>query len=98
LLKERGIEFDYREYTKNPLSTAEIRQVLEKAGLQPKQVLRKRDAANRKLKLTGDEDPEVLMGAMAEHPTLLQRPIGVLGGKAVLGRPPEALLALVSVD
>ena len=32
--------------------------------------------------------------AMAEHPRLLQRPIGVQGGTAVLGRPPERLLEL----
>jgi arsenate reductase-like glutaredoxin family protein len=31
---------------------------------------------------------------MAQHPTLLQRPIGIGGGRAVLGRPPEALLQL----
>ena len=32
---------------------------------------------------------------MAEHPTLLERPIGVAGGKAVVGRPAEKLLELV---
>jgi arsenate reductase len=31
---------------------------------------------------------------MAEHPTLVERPIGVLGDRAVLGRPPENLLKL----
>ncbi|HSS48843.1 MAG TPA: ArsC/Spx/MgsR family protein [Thermoanaerobaculia bacterium] len=35
------------------------------------------------------------MRAMAHHPTLIQRPIGRLPGKAVLGRPPERLLELV---
>jgi arsenate reductase len=58
-------------------------------------VLRRRDVANRELKLKGEEDPRVLIAAMAEHPTLLQRPIGVLGGRAVLGRPPENLLTLL---
>jgi arsenate reductase len=37
----------------------------------------------------------VLIGHMAAHPTLLQRPIGVLGDKAAVGRPVENLLALI---
>jgi arsenate reductase-like glutaredoxin family protein len=33
---------------------------------------------------------------MARHSTLLQRPIGIVDGRAVVGRPPEELLKLVS--
>jgi arsenate reductase (glutaredoxin) len=59
-------------------------------------VLRVRDQANRALGLTGEEDEEVLVRAMAAHPTLLQRPIGARGDRAVVGRPPEALLELLA--
>ena len=44
--------------------------------------------------LTGDEPDGRLIKLMAQHPTLLQRPIGVRGRKAVVGRPPEKLLEL----
>jgi arsenate reductase-like glutaredoxin family protein len=37
-----------------------------------------------------------ILRALAEHPTLIQRPIGRLAGRAVLGRPPERLLELVA--
>jgi arsenate reductase len=57
-------------------------------------VLRRNDKAYRALDLTGDEDDARWIELMAEHPTLLQRPIGVLGERAALGRPPEALLTL----
>ena len=46
------------------------------------------------LGLTGDEPEPELIERMAEHPTLLQRPIGVKGDRAVVGRPPEELLKL----
>ncbi|MFT5458889.1 MAG: arsenate reductase [Myxococcota bacterium] len=95
MLKERGAEVEYREYRKQPLSVAELQDVLGKLGLTPADVLRRRDAANKELKLTGAEAPEVLLAHMAEHPTLLQRPIGIRGDKAVVGRPPERLLELL---
>jgi arsenate reductase len=96
LLKEHGIEHTYREYTKEPLSAEELQDVLAMLDMSAKQVFRKRDAANKTLGLTGDEAEEVLIAHMAEHPTLLQRPIGLLDGRAELGRPVENLLRLVA--
>jgi len=95
LLKEKGAEFRYREYTKEPLSAAEIREVLGKLGVGPQVVLRKRDKAYKAAGITGEESDEALIALMAEHPTLLQRPIGVLGDRAALGRPVENLLTLL---
>jgi arsenate reductase len=94
LLDEKGIPYRYREYTREPLSESEIRDVLRRLGLAARDVLRRNDAANRELGLTGQEPEAELVAAMARHPTLLQRPIGLAGGKAVLGRPPERLLEL----
>lgn len=95
MLKERGVEYRYREYTEEPLSKAEIEKVLGLLGLEPVDVLRKNDAAFKELGLTGKESKAVLLGHMAKHPTLLQRPIAIVGKKAVLGRPPERILELV---
>lgn len=94
MLNEHGIEHTYREYTKQPLSVAELRSVLAKLGMGPRDVLRKRDAT--KAGLTGEESDESLIALMAENPRLLQRPIGVVEDRAAVGRPPEALLTLVS--
>lgn len=94
MLTEKGIEHRYREYTREPLSEAELRAVLTMLGVGPKALLRKRDKAFGELGLTGDEADDVLIGHMANHPTLLQRPIGVKDGRAVVGRPVENLLEL----
>jgi arsenate reductase len=95
LLEEKGIEYRYRDYVKNPLTETEIRDVLARLDLRPRDVLRAKDSAFRELGLTGDEPDAQLIAAMARHPTLLQRPIGVAGDRAVVGRPPERLLELV---
>lgn len=93
MLRERGVEYTYREYTKEPLSVAELREVLSKLGCAPREVLRARDA--KKAQLTGAESEDELLALMAENPRLLQRPIGVVGDRAVVGRPAEALLGLL---
>ena len=95
MLDEKGIPYRYRDYVKNPLTEAEIRDVLKLLGLRPKDVLRTKDPNVKELGLTGDEPDAKLIAAMAKHPTLLQRPIGVVEGRAVVGRPPERLLELV---
>jgi arsenate reductase len=85
----------YREYTREPLSEGEIREVLGKLGQAANTVVRRRDKAFKELGLSGDESDSVLIPLMAKHPTLLERPIGVVGERAVVGRPPANLLELV---
>jgi arsenate reductase len=67
--------------------------VLGRLGMTARDVLRSRDAGQ--LGLTGAESDEALIDLMAQHPSLLQRPIGVLGERAALGRPVENLLTLL---
>ena len=95
MLKEKGIEYEYREYTRQPLSQDEIRDILSALDVEPVEILRKRDPAYKALGLDGKEPRDRLIALMAEHPTLLQRPIGIFQGKAVVGRPPDRLLELV---
>ncbi|MGD2115103.1 MAG: ArsC/Spx/MgsR family protein [Acidobacteriota bacterium] len=94
MLDEHGIDHRYRDYRREPLSEDELRRVFDLLGAAPGELLRKRDKANKELRLTGDEPPDELIRHMAEHPTLLQRPIGLRDGRAVLGRPVENLLEL----
>ena len=93
MLNDNGIQHTYREYTADPLSESELRDVFAKLGMTPRELLRKRDAS--KAGLSGDETDEDLICLMAENPRLLQRPIGVVGDKAAVGRPVENLLGLI---
>ena len=95
MLDEKNAKYSYREYTEEPLSEAELKDVFAKLGVEPVALLRKNDKAYKELGLTGTEPSGKLLKLMAKHPTLLQRPIGINGKKAVVGRPIENLLELV---
>ncbi len=94
MLKENKIDYRYREYTKEPLDIKEIKELLKKLDVKPKEIFIKNGKTNRELGLSGEEPDAVLIRAIAQHPTLLKRPIGVSGNKAVLARPIEKLLEL----
>ncbi len=93
MLKEKSVDFVYREYTKDPLSVSELTTLFAQLGQSPKALLRSRDV--KRLALDTEQDDAALIAAMAEHPRLLQRPILVVGDKAVVGRPVENMLALL---
>lgn len=93
MLDEAGAAYTYRDYTQQPLDEVELRGVLAKLGRSVRDVLRSADA--KKAGLTGSETDDELIRLMAANPRLLQRPIGIRGERAVLGRPPEDLLALL---
>ncbi len=95
MLDERGVEYAYRDYKRQPLSEAELRRVFDLLSARPADLLRRNDRAFKELGLTGDEADDRLIRLMAENPTLLQRPIGVVDNLAAVGRPPERLLALL---
>jgi arsenate reductase (glutaredoxin) len=94
LLRERGVEPRIIEYLKTPPSAAEIKQILARLNLPAAKLLRKKEAAAAGIdprKLSEDQ----LIAAMVEHPIVIERPIVLSDGKAALGRPPEAVLAVV---
>ncbi len=93
LLKTKGIEPEIRKYASKAeqLSESELREIAQKmGGVSPRAFLREKDAAAAGLGEDAGDDE--VFAAMAANPKLIQRPIGINGGKAVLGRPNERLL------
>ena len=94
LLQEAGVEPILRKYMTDQLSTAELKDIAAKMGkVSPRVFLR--DKAAREAGLTATSSDDEVFAAMAANPKLIQRPIGINGNKAVLGRPNEALLEII---
>ena len=94
LLQDRGIKPEIVEYLKTPYTAAQLKTLLGQLKLPAKAILRKKEAAAAGVdpaKLSEDQ----LITAMAQNPIIVERPIVVSGGKAALGRPPEAVLKVL---
>lgn len=96
VLKERGADFEAINYYLSPLTEEQLRVLIEKLDIAPRELLRKGEQIYRDLELgarvlSNDE----LIRIMIEHPDLIQRPIVVRGDKAVIARPVENLERLL---
>ena len=95
LLQENGIEPEIRKYASKAerLGEEELRDIAAKmGGVSPREFLREKDA--EKAGLAPDASDDEVFAAMAGDPRLIQRPIGINGDRAVLGRPNARLLEI----
>ena len=97
LLRERGVEPELVLYLQQPPSAEQLTELLSQLGISARDLLRRGEAIYKELGLADPALSEkVLIEAMTLHPQLIERPIAVCGDRAILGRPPENVLALLS--
>ena len=95
LLSARGISPTIVEYLETPPDAKTVKSLLKKLGLEPRELMRKKEAAYAELGLADAAlSADELIEAMVDNPILIERPIVVAGERAVLGRPPENIAAL----
>ena len=83
------------EYLKHPLSTAQLKTLNAMLGCPVREMLRDSESVYQELGLDrGNLSDDQLYEAIEKHPILMQRPIVVRNGRAVIGRPPENVKAL----
>ena len=96
LLGERGIAPDIVRYLDTPPDAATIGSLLDMLGLEPRDLMRRKEAPYSELGLGDDNVSRAdLIQAMVDNPILIERPIVVSGGKAAIGRPPESVLGIL---
>ena len=97
LLQENGVEPEIREYLKKAPTVAELKTLITMLNAEASDVVRSGEAVYKELGFK-DKPPSSadLIEAIAANPILLERPIVVHGNQAVIGRPPENVLALIN--
>jgi arsenate reductase len=96
LLEARGLTPTIIRYLDTPPDAARLRDLLGKLGIGARALLRTGEDEYKTLNLADASlSDEQLIAAMAAHPKLIERPILVVGDKAVIGRPPENILEIL---
>jgi arsenate reductase (glutaredoxin) len=96
LLEERGIEADYVRYLDDTPDRDELERVLKLVGTDdPRQIMRTGESIYKELDLD-HADRDALLDAMVKNPILIERPIVIVGDRAVVARPAEKALELLS--
>jgi arsenate reductase len=95
LLAERGVDPEVVRYLDVAPDRAALEDVLRRIGTDdPRAIIRTGEARYRELGLA-EADRDTLLDALAAEPALIERPIVVVGERAVVARPPEKVLDLL---
>ena len=97
ILEEAGVPFDEKRYLDDPPTAAELDAVLTALGKEPWEVARMGEDVAKQLGLKDvPHERARWIELMVANPILIERPILVTNdGRAVVGRPPEAVNALL---
>lgn len=95
LLQDRGITPRIVEYLKTPPTAAELKSIVARLGIGPEQLARKGEDTYKTKHAAKTLTDAQWIAAMVADPILIERPIVVRGNRAVIGRPPENVLALI---
>ena len=96
LLDQRNVAYVERHYLDEPLSPDELRELRRRLDRPAREWVRAGEDAYREAGLGADSTDDALLGAMARHPILIERPILILGRRAAVGRPLENIEALLA--
>ncbi|EQC44089.1 arsenate reductase [Bacteriovorax sp. BSW11_IV] len=97
LLEAKKVSLTVKLYLTEKITAKEIEELFLASGLEPLDgLIRTKEAAFKELELK-DKKMSVKQWAkvVAENPVLLERPVLTNGKKAIVGRPPENMLALL---
>ena len=96
MIRHAGIEPRIVEYVQHPPSRAVLADLIARAGLKPRDVLRKKGTPFAELGLDDESlSDDQLIDAMVKHPILIERPLVASPRGVKLCRPSEAVLDLL---
>lgn len=97
-LESQGIDFDLVKYLETPLSAKELTQIINKLGIKPEDLVRKKDKLFKELDL-GEKSlsDKEWIAVLEANPALIERPIVIHHDRAAIGRPIESIIELLGL-
>jgi arsenate reductase len=95
ILDDHAVKAEHVRYLEEPPTIADLQRLMTMLAVDdPRQMMRTGETVYAELGLE-NATPAQLLDAVTTNPILLERPIFVVGDKAVIARPPERLLELL---
>jgi len=91
ILEENECETEVIKYLDSKPNKQEIKNILTMLGLSARELMRTKEDIYKELNLKEEQNEEKLIEAMATHQKLIERPIIIKNGKAIIGRPTSAI-------
>jgi arsenate reductase len=96
MVKDSGKPYTAVNYYEQIFTKGQLKRLLKKAGLSPKDILRTKEEIYKELGLARKSvSDDELLDLMVKHPDLIQRPIVEKGEKAILARPADSIKKLL---
>jgi arsenate reductase (glutaredoxin) len=97
MLDEAGVGYEVVEYLKAPPSRAEIERIIDGLDDPPAKLVRTGDPKFKALGLdrAAYTERDAVVDLLVEHPEVMERPVLLVGDRAVIGRPPERVHELL---
>lgn len=95
LLEGKGIEAKVFKYLDESPNAEQIKEVLVQLGMKASELLRTGEDEYKELNLKDETNEDKIIEAMVKFPKLIERPIIIKDGKAVIARPIENLEELL---
>ena len=96
IIQEMGNEVEIIEYLNSPPTAKELEVILEMLNIQPIELIRKNEIIWRENYRGKQMRDDEIINAMRENPKLIERPVVVKNGQAIIGRPPKKVLDLLT--
>jgi arsenate reductase (glutaredoxin) len=96
ILEHSGKEFKIIKYLEEVPTKDELKSLVALLGISPLELIRQNESIWKEKYKGKKLSDDTILQAMVENPKLIERPIVVVGNKAVIGRPPEKINTLLS--
>ncbi|MEL6812572.1 MAG: arsenate reductase (glutaredoxin) [Bacteroidota bacterium] len=91
ILEEKGEKLEIIKYLETVPSKEELLEIIQLLGITPLDLVRKNETIwKEEFKGKKMSDAKII-AAMMKHPKLMERPIVIKNGRAIIGRPPQAV-------
>ena len=96
IIEKNGSEIEIIDYLNNPVSKNALKNIIKKLDIKPIELIRKGEPIWKERFKDQDMNEEEIINCMIEYPKLIERPIVIKNNEAIIGRPPENVLKLLT--